>query len=204
MCWMSSLSSMARPRWSLHLVKHARESRFELECLLDFVGTGIRILAVFEEARALMFTNELDERWCIRLPVRRKALEVFKDRSDAEIREEAHRVLCVFVEVGVEDALIHEVGLPFYGEENPAQVMQLEYRETVGLSCHRLLDIFGILVEHVFSSGNDLRQDAKPVARRSSREDGAVSALLHLVLEVSAFGDRHCRRPGPVVLLCCI
>ena len=189
---------------SLHLIEHIGERRLELESLLDFVGAHIRILAVFEEARALVFTNELDERWRIRLPIRRKVLEVFEDRSEAEIREEAHRVLCVFVEVGVEDALIHEVGLPFYREENPAQVMQFEYRETVGRSCHRLLDVFGVLVEHVFSSGNDLRYDRKAVARRSFREDGAVSALLNLVLEVSTFGDRHYRRLGPVVLLCWI
>src|SRR4051794_40237853 len=43
---------------SLHLVEHDLEGRFELECLLDLVGADVRILAVFQEARALMRSHE--------------------------------------------------------------------------------------------------------------------------------------------------
>ena len=58
-----------------------------------------------------------------------------------------HRILGVLVEVGVEDALIHEVGVAFDVEEHPAQVVQLEHGEDVGLPGHRLLDVLGILAE---------------------------------------------------------
>src|SRR6267142_3545125 len=56
MCWMSSFSSITRPACggSLHLVEHVREGCLELECLLDFVGTHVRILTVFQETWALV------------------------------------------------------------------------------------------------------------------------------------------------------
>src|SRR6266446_3292486 len=94
MCWMSSFSSIARPAVdSLHLVEHVREGRLELERFLDFVGTHVGILTVFQEAWTLMLANELDERKSIRLPVRRKALEVFEDGINAVLREEGHSIL---------------------------------------------------------------------------------------------------------------
>ena len=54
------------------------------------------------------------------------------------LREESHGILGVFVEVGVEDALIHEVGFPLDVEKHPAQVVELEHSETVRLARHRL------------------------------------------------------------------
>ena len=60
---MSSNSSMSLASVdSLHLVEHVGEGRLELERLLDLVGADVRILAVFQEARALVLANELDER----------------------------------------------------------------------------------------------------------------------------------------------
>ena len=59
------------------------EGRLELERLLDLVGAHIRVLAVFQEARALVLADELDERRSIRLPVLGEALEVLEDRLDA-------------------------------------------------------------------------------------------------------------------------
>ena len=38
------------------------------------------ILAVFQETRALVFTNEFDERWHVGLPVFRKSFKVLKSR----------------------------------------------------------------------------------------------------------------------------
>src|SRR5947209_17132292 len=202
MCWMSSFSSIARPAVdSLHLVEHVREGRLELECFLDFVGTHVGILTVFQEAWALMLANKLDERRSIRLPVRRKALEVFEDGVDAVLREEGHSILGVFVKVGVEDALIHEVGLSLDREEHPAQVVQLEHGKTVRLACHRLLDIPSMFVECLFPSGNDLRDDREAITCWTFRKDRAVSALLYLIFEDSPFRDRHSRRLGPVTLL---
>src|SRR5262245_38873440 len=48
-------------RGSLHLVEHLSERCFQLERLLDFVGADVRILAIFEKARAMMLADEFDE-----------------------------------------------------------------------------------------------------------------------------------------------
>ena len=153
-----------------------------------------------EFAHALL-ANELDEGWSIRLPVRRKALEVFEDGVDAVLRKECHSILGVFVKIGVEDALIHEVGLPFDREENPAQVVQLEHCEAVRLVRYGLLDVSGVLVEYIFPARDDLGDDGEAIARRTLGKDRAVSALLHLIFEDPSFRDRHRRRSGPVALL---
>ena len=67
---------------SLHLVEHIREGRLELQGFLDFVRTHEGIFAIFQEARALMVTNELEERRGIRLPILGKALEIFENGID--------------------------------------------------------------------------------------------------------------------------
>ena len=56
----------------------------------------------------MMVADELDERRGVRLPVLRKALKIFEDGVDAGCRKERDGILGVFVEVGVEDALVHE------------------------------------------------------------------------------------------------
>ena len=113
---LACLSDSARwPIWlrrSLHLVEHVRKCGFELKRLLDLVGTHIGIFPVFEEARAVVVADELDETLRIGLPIFRKAFEIFEDSENAGGREESHCILGVLVEVGVEDALILKVGLP--------------------------------------------------------------------------------------------
>src|SRR4029077_10064324 len=143
---------------SLHLVEHVREGSLKLQCLLDLVGTHIRILTVFQEAWALMLANELDECGSIRFPVRRKALKVFEDRIDAISPEEGHGILGVLVKVSVKDTLIHKVGFPVDWEEHPAQIVELEHGEAVRLIRHRLFDVPSVLVEHLFTAGDDLSE----------------------------------------------
>ena len=63
------------------------------------------------------------------------------------LREERDRVLGVLVEIGVEDALIHEVGVPADVEEHPAQVVQLEYREGIGQPRDGILDVLAVLAD---------------------------------------------------------
>src|SRR5262245_28220030 len=102
---MSSNSSISPSRGSsLHLVEHVRESRLELECLLDLVRAHKGVFAVFQKARTLMFTDELDECRGISLPVRRKAFEVFEDRLESGCPEQGHGVLGVLVKVRVKNA----------------------------------------------------------------------------------------------------
>src|SRR3954471_21631412 len=131
MCWISSNSSISS---SLHLVKHVGECGLQRQRLLDLVGADKRILAVFQETRALVLANEFDESRRIRLPVFGKTLKVFKNGADAELCEQRHCILGVLIEVGVEDTLIHEVGFTLDRKQNPPQVVELEHGQTVRLT----------------------------------------------------------------------
>src|ERR1700679_1274212 len=71
-CWMSFSSNMAL----LHLVEDVRKVALDLERLLDLRCSDVRILPIFEEARVLVLADEGDERRHVRLPVRRKTLEL--------------------------------------------------------------------------------------------------------------------------------
>ena len=72
--------SVASRRTSLllHQVEHVAKGGLEFQGFLDFVGGHVRIFPIFQETRALVFTNELDERWNVRFPVFRKSFEVLK------------------------------------------------------------------------------------------------------------------------------
>src|SRR4029078_12272948 len=176
---------------SLHLVEHVREGGLELECLLDLVGTHIGIFPIFEEARDLMLADKLDEFLRLGFPIFGEAFEVFEDSINAGGREESHSILGVLVEVCVEDPLIHEVGLPVDGKEDPSQVVQLEHGETLRLRRYGLLDVFGILIEHLLPTGDDFCENRKAVAGWTLGKDRAVSALFRLILGESSFGNRH-------------
>src|SRR6185437_11352714 len=105
---MSSNSSIAAPEL-LHLVEHSGKRLLHAKRLLDLIGADKGILGVFQEARALVVTHELDERRRVRLPVLGKALEVFENGTKAQLREQSDGVLGVFVEVGIEDPLVHKI-----------------------------------------------------------------------------------------------
>ena len=109
------------------------------------------VFPVFEEGRALVFASELDERGGVRLPVHRKVLEVLEDRIDADLAEQADRVVSVLVEVGVEDPLVHEPRVII--EEHSAKVVELERREHVGVSLQRFR---GELIPFRFSATPNL------------------------------------------------
>src|ERR1700730_6676191 len=204
MCWMSSNSSMARPMKLLHLVEHVREACLELQGLLDLVRTHERIFAIFKEARAMMVTDELDECLGVRFPIFRKALQIFENGIETRFRKDVNCILGIFVEVGVENAHVLEVGFPIDVEKIPSEVMQLEHGEDIRLTSHGFLDVLGVLIEDRLSSGDDLRDDGEAVASRSLGKDRAVSALLNFVLEEAPFGDRHGRGLRPVALPRCL
>ena len=79
-----------------------------------------------------MVADKLDESWRIGLPVLRKAFEIFKDGVNSQICEQTDCIFRVLVEVGVKDALIHEVGFTFDRKEHPSQVVELEDSQTIG------------------------------------------------------------------------
>ena len=69
----------------------------------------------------------------------------------------------------IEDALIHEIGLPFDREEQPLEVVQLEHSETIGLGRDGPFDVLCMLVEALFPSGDDLRKTAGIRIRNGTR-----------------------------------
>src|SRR5262245_28217045 len=142
MYWMSSNSSIdtsdavggpnyctqqARmPRPSLHLIEHHGQRCFHLKGLLYLISTHKRILAIFQKTWALMLADEFYECWSVRLPIRREALQVFEHGVDTGFLEKCDRIFGVFVEVRVEYALIHEVGIAADVEEHPSQIVKPE------------------------------------------------------------------------------
>src|SRR6185503_14961208 len=63
---------------SLQLIEHLRKCMLQLQGFLDFVGAYVWIFSVLQKARNLMLANEPDESLGVRLPVHRKAFEVFE------------------------------------------------------------------------------------------------------------------------------
>src|SRR3984957_7698676 len=97
--WLTSLGLIVRStasetsdaivlsRKSLHLVEHGRERGLQLEGLFDFCSARVWIFRVFEEARALVNADKLDDRRRICLPVHRKTLEILEHRPEASDAE---------------------------------------------------------------------------------------------------------------------
>ena len=166
----------------------AAKGRLELQSFLDFFATHVGMLAVFEEARALVFAEELDDGRRIGRVVRWPSLKGLKGRLDTRLSEEHRGVFAVFIEIGIEDALIHHVALPLDGEDQPPQVVCLEYSERGRIICDCFLDDFGMVVYVLFPSGDDFCNDGEAVARRSLGKDRTVPALLNLVREKPPLG----------------
>src|SRR5262245_42577189 len=92
----------------LELIEHFRQGVLDSQRLLNFIGGDIGIFPILDEAWALVVANELDERFGVCFPIRGEPLEVFEDRINSGLCEERDRVLSVFVEIRIEDSLIHE------------------------------------------------------------------------------------------------
>ena len=149
------------------------------------------MLAVFEEARPLVVAEKLDYGRRIGRVVCGPPFEGLKGRLDARLPEEVRGILAVFIEIGIEDGLVHQVVLPVNGEDQPPQVVCLEDRERGRIICDCFLYDFGVVVDVLFPSRDDLRNTAEAVARWSLGEDRTVSALLNLLREKASRGDRH-------------
>src|SRR5438552_1205135 len=159
------------------------------------------MLAVFEEARTLVVAEKLDDGFWIGRVVLRPALQGFKSCLDSRPSEQERGIFAIFIEIGIEDALVHQVLLALDGEDHPPQIVRLEYAENGRIICDGFLHDLGILVQVLFPSRFDLCNDGEAVARRSLWKDRAVPALLHLVCEKSSLWDRHGGWRRPIVLL---
>jgi hypothetical protein len=162
----------------LQLVEHIGQGVFDSQRLLNFVGGDIRILPVLDEARALMIADELDERFRVCFPIRGKPFEVFEDRIDSGLCKKRDRVLSVFIEIRVEDSLIHELRIVV--EEHPAKIMELEGSERIGITLQCFRQPVPIVPNGFGCSRLHLRDDRESITRRCLGEDRTVFALLQM------------------------
>src|SRR4030095_13858788 len=109
----------------LHLIEHVGQRRLYVESFLDLICADVRVFGVFQKARTLMFPDKLNEAFRVRFPVAWKAFEIFEYSIYSEADEKRDGVFGVLVEVGVEDALVHEIGFAVNWEQNPAKVGKL-------------------------------------------------------------------------------
>src|SRR4051812_16667953 len=119
----------------------------------------------------MMVANEPNKCFRIRFPILRKAFEVFKDRIQTCGRKDRYRIVRVFVEIGVENAHVLEIGFTVYVKKVPTQVMQLEYIKEIGRCSNACLYIACISIKVVFGSRLDLCNDREAVTRRSLWKD---------------------------------
>ena len=145
-----------------------------------------------------MFAEEFDDRGCVRLPVLGEAFKIGEDGGDSCFDEESDGVFEIFVEVGVEDSLIHEVKARADVEENPAKIVKLQRREDIGSAFDGVFDLLAVVADCLLAAGFDLADDGEAVTGGRLREDGAVASLFEF--EVALFGDRHCGGKFPGVV----
>jgi hypothetical protein len=88
----------------LHLIEHFRKRVPDLNSLHNLDARDIRIFRVFHERRRLMFAGELGECSRVFSPIFRKSFQLFEHGGDSRLLEQHHRVVDVFVKVGVENA----------------------------------------------------------------------------------------------------
>jgi hypothetical protein len=70
-----------------------------------------------------MIADELDERRCVRLPILRKAFQIFENGAGAGCSKNYDGVFSVLVKIGVEDAHVLKVGFAIDLEEIPSQIV---------------------------------------------------------------------------------
>jgi hypothetical protein len=144
--------------------------------------------------------------WCsrtnlsrrVRLPVRREAFELLENCIDTRRLEQLNRVLGVLVEIGIENALVHEVFLVTDVKEHPSQVMELQRCERVRARGDCVLDALPVGADVGFRARLDLRDDREAVARGRTRVRRPISALFES--EIAFFRNRHRSRFGPVLV----
>src|SRR3982751_1195065 len=145
---------------------NVRKGRLKLQGLLDLVRAKERILALFDEAGALVVLKKPDEGRCVRPPVRGETFKILEDRGPARRGEDCHGVFGVFVESRVEDAHILKIDVTFDLEEIPAQIAQLQRGQQIRRPGDAIGEIFPIRVEVLLAARYDLRDDREAVTCR--------------------------------------
>src|SRR3954453_3161620 len=115
---------------------------------------------------------------------------------DPCLPEQGDCVLRIAVEVGVEYALIHEVGLVPDREQHPSQVVELQRGEDVRVRRNGSLDRLAVRANVLLGPRLDLGDDREAVICRSLWEDRTVAPLLEM--EVTLLRNRHCGGLRPI------
>ena len=97
---------------------------------------------------------------------------------DTSRLEQLNRVLGVLVEIGIENALVHEVLVLTDVKEHPAQVMELQRCERVRARGDGVLDALPVGADLGLRARLDLRDDREAVTGGRSRVGRPVPALL--------------------------
>ena len=138
-----------------------------------------------------MLAHELYERCCIGLPVRRKPFELLEDGIDTSRFEELNGVFGVLVEIGIENALVHEVLVRTDIEQHPSQVMELQRGERVWARGDRVFDLLAVRADLTFGARLDLRDDGEAVAGGRPWVRRPVPALLEREVALLRNGRRR-------------
>lgn len=104
------------------------------------------MFTVFEEAWEVVFAKELHDGRRIGRVVRRPPFEGLKGRNDAGLPEEERGIFAVFIEIGIEDALVHHVAFTLDAEDHPSQIMRFEYGEGSRIVRNCFLYYLGMIV----------------------------------------------------------
>src|SRR5262249_37226687 len=110
--------------------------------------------------------DKFDECLRICLPIFRKAFEIFENCVYTRTAENCDSVFGILIKGRIEDSLIHEVRLTVNWEEYPAEIVQLERSEDVGISGDRRLDSLRVLMKSSFATRDDFRHDREAITRR--------------------------------------
>ena len=76
-----------------------------------------------------MFAHKFNKGRRVRLPIRREPIKIFKDRIDAGLFKKSDCIFGIFIEVSIEYPLVHEIRIAADVEEDPSEVVELEWGE---------------------------------------------------------------------------
>src|SRR4051812_45826577 len=140
--WRSSRRHLSWPtlrRALLHLIEHVSQSLLHFQRLLDLISCDVRVFAILHEARAMVVANKLYECWNVGLPIFWKAFKIFKSGRHSGFREKSDGIIGVFIKIGIEYALVHEILITADIEQDPLQVVEFQRCEEERIRFHRLV-----------------------------------------------------------------
>ena len=88
----------------------------------------------------------------------------------------------IFIEVGIEYPLVHEIRVAADVEEDPSQVVELEWGENVRIARYRRLYRFSVSADGFLAARFDFGNDREAVVGRGLRKDRAITSLFRLCL----------------------